>query len=153
VEEAPSEEAAWHSSERGELQVAFLAPASADHPGGLRVTPPGGAGRELHYRADGSFGAAPDGAAEGRWQLWPDGSLELILEGPGRVLRERIWFTQPNLRLRSSVEHRDGGRPGRARFSSEIRSWTALALQEKGWLQMVVWDISRASTRNGRKGS
>ena len=121
MEEAPSEEAAWHSSERGELQVAFLAPASADHPGGLRVTPPGGAGRELHFRVDGSFGAAPDGGAEGRWQLWPDGSLELILEGPGRVLRERIWFTQPNLRLRSSVEHRDGGRPGRARFSSEIR--------------------------------
>jgi hypothetical protein len=120
VEEAPIEEA-WHSSERAELQVLFLAPASADHPGGLRVTPPGGAGRELHFRPDGSFAAAPEAAAEGRWQLWPDGSVELTVEAEGRVLRERIWFTQPNLRLRSSVEHGAGGAPGRARFSSEIR--------------------------------
>lgn len=120
VEEAPIEEA-WHSSERAELQVAFLAPSAPDHPGGLRVTPPGGAGRELHFRLDGSFAGAPEAAAEGRWQLWPDGSLELILEAPGRLLRERIWFTQPNLRLRSSVEHGEGGLPGRARFSSEIR--------------------------------
>lgn len=120
VEEAPSEEA-WHSSERSELQVAFLAPAQADQPGGLRVTPPGGTSRELHFRGDGSFAATPEAAAEGRWQLWPDGSVELTIEAPGRVLRERIWFTQPNLRLRSSVEHGDGGVPGRARFSSEIR--------------------------------
>lgn len=120
VEEAPVEEA-WHSSERAELQVAFLAPAQADQPGGLRVTPPGGSSRELHFRADGSFGSAPEAVAEGHWQLWPDGSVELTVEAPGRVLRERIWFTQPNLRLRSSVEHAQGGRPGRARFSSEIR--------------------------------
>jgi len=120
VEESPIEEA-WHSSERAELQVAFLAPAQTDQPGGLRVTPPGGSSRELHFRADGSFGASPDAAAEGRWQLWPDGSVELTIEAPGRVLRERIWFTQPNLRLRSSVEHGADGVPGRARFSSEIR--------------------------------
>ncbi len=120
VEEAPSEEA-WHSSERAELQVAFLAPAMADHPGGLRVTPPGGASRELHFRLDGSFGITPEADAEGRWQLWPDGSVELTVEAPGRLLKERIWFTQPNLRLRSSVEQLDGGLPGRARFSSEIR--------------------------------
>ena len=122
VEEDPSEEA-WHSSERAELLVAFLAPEQADQPGGLRVTPPGGGSRELHFRADGSFAGAADQAPvpAGQWQLWPDGSLELILEAPGRVLRERIWFTQPNLRLRSSVEHATGGQPGRARFSSEIR--------------------------------
>jgi hypothetical protein len=120
VEEAPLEEA-WHSSERAELQVAFLAPAAADHPGGLRVTPPQGTSRELHFRPDGSFAAAPEAAAEGRWQLWPDGSVELTIEAPGRLLRERIWFTLPNLRLRSSVEHGAGGVPGRARFSSEIR--------------------------------
>ena len=120
VEEAPSEEA-WHCSERAELQVGFLAPAQADQPGGLRVTPPGGSSRELHFRRDGSFAATPEAAPSGRWQLWPDGSVELTVESPGRVLRERIWFTQPNLRLRSSVEHRVGGRPGRARFSSEIR--------------------------------
>jgi len=125
VNEAPSGEAAseeaWHSSERSELQVAFLAPQQADHPGGLRVTPPGGATRELHFRGDGSFASTPEGASEGHWQLWPDGSVELTLEDPGRRLRERIWFTQPNLRLRSSVEHGEDGRPGRARFSSEIR--------------------------------
>lgn len=120
VEEAPIEEA-WHSSERAELQVVFLSPAHADQPGGLRVTPPAGASRELHFRLDGSFGSSPEAASEGRWQLWPDGSVELIIEAPGRSLRERIWFTQPNLRLRSSVEHGEGGVPGRARFSSEIR--------------------------------
>lgn len=142
VEEAPSEEP-WHSSERGELRVAFLAPQQADQPGGLRVTAPEGGSRELQFHADGTFaapadpapaqagaaitGAATAGAAiagaviAGQWQLWPDGSLELILEAPGRLLRERIWFTQPNLRLRSSVEHAEGGLPGRARFSSEIR--------------------------------
>ena len=125
VAEAPSEEA-WHSSERAELRVAFLAPEQADQLGGLRVTPSDGGSSELHFRADGSFAAAAEQAlAEqalaGQWQLWPDGSLELILAAPGRVLRERIWFTQPNLRLRSSVEHLDGGQPGRARFSSEIR--------------------------------
>lgn len=122
VEEAPSEEP-WHSSERGELRVAFLAPEQADQPGGLRITPPQGGSRELHFRADGSFAAAAEQAPDpaGQWQLWPDGSLELILEAPGRLVRERIWFTQPNLRLRSSVEHAEGGLPGRARFSSEIR--------------------------------
>ncbi len=122
VEEAPSEEA-WHSSERAELQVAFLVPDQADQPGGLRITPPQGGSRELYFHADGSFagGADPDPISAGQWQLWPDGSLELILAAPGRVLRERIWFTQPNLRLRSSVEHGEDGVPGRARFSSEIR--------------------------------
>ena len=120
VEEAPTEEA-WHRSERAELQVAFLAPPQIDQPGGLRVTPSGGPSRELHFRTDGSFGATPEASAEGRWQLWPDGSVELTVEAPGRRLRERIWFTQPNLRLRSSVEHGEAGQPGRARFSSEIR--------------------------------
>lgn len=120
VEEAPVEEA-WHNSERAELQVAFLAPAQADQHGALRITAPEGGSRELHFRADGSFAAAPEASAEGRWQLWPDGSVELTVEAPGRLLRERIWFTQPNLRLRSSVEHVEGGLPGRARFSSEIR--------------------------------
>jgi hypothetical protein len=120
VEQVPLEEA-WHSSERGELQVLFLAPDQQGEPGGLRVTPPVGASRELHFRLDGSFAPAPAAAAEGRWRLWPDGSVELSVEAPGRLLRERIWFTQPNLRLRSSVEQGEGGQPGRARFSSEIR--------------------------------
>jgi hypothetical protein len=37
------------------------------------------------------------------------------------MVKERIWFTKPNLRLRSSVEQRGDGSPGRASFSSEIR--------------------------------
>lgn len=35
--------------------------------------------------------------------------------------RERIWFTKPNLRLRSSVEHGAGGSAAQASFCSEIR--------------------------------
>ena len=50
-----------------------------------------------------------------------DGSLELVITGDGREVRERIWFTKPNLRLRSTVETGVDGSPGRASFSSEIR--------------------------------
>ena len=130
---APSEptpqEESWHRSERGELRVAFLEPHEAEQAGGLRITaPPGGAVQELQFRSDGTLvlaaasrAALEAGAEPGRWQLWPDGSLELSLAGPHWRLRERIWFTQPNLRLRSSVERGADGAPGRARFSSEIR--------------------------------
>lgn len=124
---APEEES-WHSSERGELRVAFLEPLDADQAGGLRITAPGGAVQELRFRGDGTLllaaaavAALQADAEPGRWRLWPDGSLELSLAGPDWRLRERIWFTQPNLRLRSSVEQGAGGEPGRARFSSEIR--------------------------------
>ncbi len=126
---------AWHSSERAELLVAYLEPAASGDAGGLALRPPGGgAVRELHFSHDGSFRsqAAPQpGAPEttgaaarqqgGSWQLWPDGSLELTVRGPSAIVRERIWFTKPNLRLRSSVEHGPEGSPGRASFSSEIR--------------------------------
>ncbi len=144
----------WHSSERAELLVAYLEPASSGEAGGLRLRPPGGGlVRELHFSHDGAFrsqavpepggsegrvasGAAALGAISagndalgpaaaqpdgGRWQLWPDGSLELTVRGPSAIVRERIWFTKPNLRLRSSVEQRPDGSPGRASFSSEIR--------------------------------
>ncbi len=125
----------WHSSERAELLVAFLEPAASDEAGGLRLRPPGGGVvRELHFGHDGNFRsqAAPEPGAVllgseaarqggGSWQLWPDGSLELTVRGPRAVVRERIWFTKPNLRLRSSVEHGLDGSPGRASFSSEIR--------------------------------
>lgn len=132
--EAGGEES-WHSAERAELQVAFLEPDQAGHPGGLAVTPPGGGRpRLLHFGpgrsgAMGSEGSFRSDDQEGEWRLWPDGSLELRLgtaEGPagdggaGEV-RERIWFTKPNLRLRSCVEHGADGSPGRVSFSSEIR--------------------------------
>ncbi len=117
----------WHSAERAELRVAFLEPEQADHPGGLEITPPGGAPpRRLHFGPgepcdQGSTGCFQSGELEGRWQLWPDGSLELRLAEGGSEVRERIWFTKPNLRLRSCVEHGADGSPGRASFSSEIR--------------------------------
>jgi hypothetical protein len=37
------------------------------------------------------------------------------------VVKERIWFIKPNLRLRSCVQRRLDGQPLRASFSSEIR--------------------------------
>lgn len=110
----------WHSSERGELTIAYQEPSGAVEPGSLLITPPGAtAVRTVTFSADGRFrGGDGDG---GQWQLWPDGSLELVLEREGVQVRERIWFTKPNLRLRSTVERGSDGRPARASFSSEIR--------------------------------
>jgi hypothetical protein len=117
----------WHSSERGELLVTFLEPTGGHGPGGLRVGPRNSPQRDLHFQSDGRFcsgeaGTPAEGAPlQGDWQLWPDGSLELRLEQEGREVREVIWFTKPNLRLRSTVERQGDGSPGRASFSSEIR--------------------------------
>jgi hypothetical protein len=78
--------------------------------------------RRLLFAANGSFSLdGHQGEQRGSWQLWPDGSLELILSENSREVRERIWFTKPNLRLRSTVESKADGTPGRASFSSEIR--------------------------------
>ena len=110
----------WHSSERGELKIAYQEPSGAVEPGSLLITPPGGAvGRRVAFSADGWFDGG-DGEV-GQWQLWPDGSLELVLAREGVEVRERIWFTKPNLRLRSTIERGSDGRPARASFSSEIR--------------------------------
>ena len=109
---------AWHSSERGELVVAFLEAETAGGAGGLQVGPKDAMAKQLHFDANGGFRS---GEQQGRWQLWPDGSLELVITGDGREVRERIWFTKPNLRLRSTVETNAAGSPGRASFSSEIR--------------------------------
>jgi len=116
----------WHSSERGELVVAYLEPGAgdvaADSPGGLRVGAKGEQPRQLLFSGSGAFTVRHgQGEQQGRWQLWPDGSLELCLSGAAGEVRERIWFTKPNLRLRSTVEHPSDGSPGRASFSSEIR--------------------------------
>ena len=108
----------WHSSERGELVVIYVEPDSADAPGGLQVGPKDGTAQQLQFSGDGHF---RNGAQQGSWQLWPDGSLELTVSAGGIEVRERIWFTKPNLRLRSTVESRADGRAGRASFSSEIR--------------------------------
>ena len=123
----------WHSSERGELVVTYLRAEHPAEPGGLLIAPKGHPERSLVFDRQGGFrasagasGTSASAAASGtspagHWQLWPDGSLELRLKSGGTEVRERIWFTKPNLRLRSTVEHRSDGSPGRASFSSEIR--------------------------------
>jgi hypothetical protein len=125
-EEEVGEGESWHRSERGELRIAYLAPEGPGEPGGLEITPPQRPTLRLRFLEDGRFhdeesaeSAGP--RTQGDWQLWPDGSLELTRRLGAREVRERIWFTQPNLRLRSSVERWADGSPGRASFSSEIR--------------------------------
>lgn len=115
----PGESAqSWHQSDRGELKVAFLEPEGGANCGGLEVALPGGGTMELRFRLDGTL---VTGEHCGRWQLGADGSLELELEAEGRRVKERIWFSKPNLRLRCTLEQSLDGRPGRASFSSEIR--------------------------------
>ena len=113
----------WHASERAELTMGLLA-ANGDGHGGLTMQVKGEtAVQQAIFHADGRFGSHldPDAGPTGTWTLWPDGSLDLVIELGDRQLRERIWFTKPNLRLRSTVEQLAGGSPGRASFSSEIR--------------------------------
>lgn len=57
----------------------------------------------------------------GRWELRGDGSLDLEVNEESRTVKERIWFSKPNLRLRCTLEEFRNGGPGRASFSSEIR--------------------------------
>jgi len=112
---------AWHRSERSELSVRYQRGPTADGAGLLEVQPAGSAPRQLAFHPNGTFRV---GEQAGRWQLWPDGSLELVIDDPTVLVRERIWFTKPNLRLRSCVERRGDGPPDRASFSSEIRRMT-----------------------------
>jgi hypothetical protein len=115
-------EEAWHTSERVELVVSFLEPEDSASVGGLRVAAGGKGPAQLHFDHQGGFTASGgEGQSQGSWQLWPDGSLELRLSAGERLVRERIWFTKANLRLRSTVEQGADGRPARASFSSEIR--------------------------------
>lgn len=113
----------WHDSERGEIKVDYLAPATSEAPGGLRVTAPEGTVTTLTFLADGQalFAYSSRDAASGTWRFWPDGTLELACLAGDSMVRERIWFAKPNLRLRSSLDHRPDGEPGRASFSTEIR--------------------------------
>ncbi len=108
----------WHTSERGELVVTYLEPQVGGEPGGLSQGPKGGLQQHLLFHSDGSYHC---GADQGRWQFWPDGSLELVIDTQGQQVRERLWFTKPNLRLRSSVATQGDGNPAHAHFSSEIR--------------------------------
>jgi hypothetical protein len=122
AQEPASLEEAWHSSERVELVVAFLEPDGNASVGGLRVAAGGKGPAQLHFDHQGGFTASGgEGQSQGSWQMWPDGSLELQLKAGERLVRERIWFTKANLRLRSTVEQGADGLPARASFSSEIR--------------------------------
>ena len=118
-----SKDNSWHSSERGELRVDHLEPRQHGEAGGLAIHPPAEAGppQVLIFFSDGRFTVEAEPLLQGHWRLWPDGSLELVCGATGLERRERIWFTKPNLRLRSCVEQRDDGSPARASFSSEIR--------------------------------
>lgn len=126
---ADAAEEHWHAARRGELGVVYLPPEREGEPGALKVTPPAGeAGalppQELRFDRAGGFerhGAAGQPPSRGSWRFWPDGSLELSQTVAAGLVRERIWFTKPNLRLRSSIEQRNDGSPARASFSSEIR--------------------------------
>ena len=107
----------WHDSARGALVVTYSEAGNPEDPGALLVTPPAIDGpmlpsQKLVFATDGSFErqAQPTGSvSQGRWQLWSDGSLELTLRHGTTCVRERIWFTKANLRLRSSVERDDSG--------------------------------------------
>ena len=104
--------------------VSFLEPDGNASVGGLRVAAGGKGPAQLHFDHQGGFtasGGGGEGQSQGSWQLWPDGSLELQLNAGERLVRERIWFTKANLRLRSTVEQGADGLPARASFSSEIR--------------------------------
>ncbi|MCP9809570.1 phycobiliprotein lyase [Cyanobium sp. HWJ4-Hawea] len=122
--DASEDDNSWHSSERGELVVAYLEPESPGEPGGLSMGPKGGLAQKLIFESQGNYRCinpqgGGQGSEEGSWELGTDGGLELVLAGGER--RERIWFTKPNLRLRSWVHTPTGGLPSQAYFSSEIR--------------------------------
>jgi len=117
----------WHSSERGEL-VMQSAQEGAD--AGARLQVFAADGRQLaamHFAPGGvlTLAASPTDSS-GHWQLHGDGCLELTLPGAdGASLRERIWFTKANLRLRSTTLVDQDGTPRQASFCSEIRRVTA----------------------------
>lgn len=123
----------WHTSQRAELMVGYLNPDQDGEPGGLQVgtkDAPQHSTRVV-FGSDGQFSSISDAdtgsarpADQGSWTLWPDGSLELVMRSETGETREKIWFTKPNLRLRSTVETYADGAPGRASFSSEIRRVT-----------------------------
>ena len=110
----------WHSSERGEVEVCASVAAGVPC---LDVTPAEGAKSTLAFQADGSLVIHAGGSEQsGRWQLLPDSSLELYLQaGNGDQVLERIWFTKPNLRLRSTTAVDEDGQPRQGSFCSEIR--------------------------------
>lgn len=108
----------WHQSERGELILVVIPAPSNNHWGGLQITLPDGSIHQLIFQRDGTVVI---NGISGSWQLSQDGSLALEINEATRIVRERIWYSKPNLRLRCTLEQFHDGRTGRASFSSEIR--------------------------------
>jgi len=117
----------WHSSERGEL-VMRCSDGGSGAAGTLVVS--NGENQQLAamtFASDGVLAVqGSQGDQNGHWQLHADGCLELALPAAGGAsLRERIWFTKANLRLRSTTLVDGEGTPRQASFCSEIRRVTA----------------------------
>tara|TARA_B100001059_G_C17416256_1_gene370905 strand:- start:51 stop:527 length:477 start_codon:yes stop_codon:yes gene_type:complete len=110
----------WHSSERGEVEVSASVASGVPC---LDVTAAEGGKSTLAFQADGCLSIHAGGSEQtGRWALLPDASLELELQASnGDQVLERIWFTKPNLRLRSTTAVGDDGQPKQGSFCSEIR--------------------------------
>jgi hypothetical protein len=110
----------WHSSERGEIEVSVSLEEGVPC---LEVNPAEGGKSTLLFQANGCLSLDSAGTDQtGRWQLLPDASLELQVRAPnGDDVLERIWFTKPNLRLRSTTAVGDDGLPRQGSFCSEIR--------------------------------
>lgn len=111
----------WHLAERGNLRCVFLDPQRTEEWGGMEIALPDQSILRLIFAKDGSVVI---GTLPGLWKLCSDGSLELEVTHDSRIVKERIWFSKPNLRLRCTLEQFTDGTPGRASFSSEIRRVT-----------------------------
>ncbi len=115
----------WHNSERGEVAMTHARLEG----GQQRWTVADTAGKALAVlilNADGSVQRNDGPDASGQWQLRDDGCLDLEFPAAdGAVVQERIWFTKPNLRLRSTTLMDGDGTPRQASFCSEIRRVTA----------------------------
>ena len=112
----------WHSSERGTVMVRS-APAEQGELGRLSVEAPGGLITSLVFEQGGALCIQHGSDLQtGLWRFWPDGSFELILQQTdGLEVQERIWFTRPNLRLRSTTAVDASGQPVQGSFSTDIR--------------------------------
>ncbi|MAR06902.1 MAG: phycobiliprotein lyase [Cyanobium sp. NAT70] len=113
----------WHTSERGDVTVRFC-DALEGAIGRLEVVPPKGVATNLLFEIDGGLKlTSVEGLNQtGQWLFWPDGSVELTLaQAGGAVVQERIWFTRPNLRLRSTTAVDSEGVPLQGSFCTDIR--------------------------------
>ena len=112
----------WHSSERGTVMV-HMEPAQEGELGRLSVEAPGGVTTALVFEQSGGLSIQAGAHSQaGVWRFWPDGSVELTLQQEdGLEVQERIWFTRPNRRLRSTTSVDASGQPVQGSFCTDIR--------------------------------